>query len=195
MSRPTARDRHWLNAAVDLSRLSPPSPSHYAVGAALVAGTGELLATGYTAEGDPHHHAEEAALAKLGLLPPASRGAAPASRGAASASRGAASASRGAASASPGAGAARSSELGRATLYTSLEPCTVRKSRPTPCAELILTAGIGRVVLALREPLLFADCDGVAALRRGGVEVIEIVDLGHRVREINAHLLGLATAS
>lgn len=181
MSRPTARDRHWLNAAVDLSRLSPPSPSHYAVGAALVAGTGELLATGYTAEGDPHHHAEEAALAKLGLLPPASRGAAPASRGAASAS--------------PGAGAARSSELGRATLYTSLEPCTVRKSRPTPCAELILTAGIGRVVLALREPLLFADCDGVAALRRGGVEVIEIVDLRHRVREINAHLLGLATAS
>jgi len=154
MSFPTALDRYWLASAVDLSRQSPPSPSHYAVGAVVVAGSGEVLATGYTGEGDPHYHAEEAALAKLG---PAA--------------------------------------LARATLYTSLEPCTVRKSRPTPCSGLILAAGIGRVVLALREPSLFADCDGVRALRRGGVEVVELSGLGHRVREINGHLLGLATAS
>jgi diaminohydroxyphosphoribosylaminopyrimidine deaminase/5-amino-6-(5-phosphoribosylamino)uracil reductase len=76
------------------------------------------------------------------------------------------------------------------TLYTSLEPCTVRRSRPTPCTELILAAGILRVVFALREPLLFADCHGVEQLRRHGVEVVELADLGRRVRRINAHLLG-----
>jgi diaminohydroxyphosphoribosylaminopyrimidine deaminase/5-amino-6-(5-phosphoribosylamino)uracil reductase len=179
MSLPTARDHHWLTVAVDLSRQSPPSPSHYAVGAVIVSESGEALATGFTAEGDPHHHAEEAALAKLGLLRPTrhtdpSGPAEPHGQG-------------------PD-GGARAEDLARATLYTSLEPCTVRKSRPTPCSELILAAGIGRVVLALREPHLFADCDGVAALRRGGVEVVEIGVLGNRVREINAHLLGLATA-
>ena len=145
-------DRHWLTAAIDLSRQSPPSSSHYAVGAIVVDHSGDVLAIGYTGETDPHHHAEEAALAKLS------------------------------------AGA----DLSRATLYTSLEPCTVRKSRPHPCTGLTLAAGLRRVVLALREPLLFADCDGVEVLRRAGVEVVEIADLGHLVREVNAHLLDFA---
>jgi len=52
----------------------------------------------------------------------------------------------------------------------------------------ILAAAISRVVFALREPLLFADCDGVETLRRNGIEVVEIADLGRQVREINAHL-------
>jgi pyrimidine deaminase RibD-like protein len=37
-----------------------------------------------------------------------------------------------------------------ATLYSSLEPCSVRASRPRSCTELILTAGIERVVFAWR---------------------------------------------
>jgi diaminohydroxyphosphoribosylaminopyrimidine deaminase/5-amino-6-(5-phosphoribosylamino)uracil reductase len=147
----TDLDRHWLIAAIDLSRQSPPSSSHYAVGAIVVDQAGEMLATGYTGELDSHFHAEEAALAKL-----------------------------------------TGADLSRATLYTSLEPCTVRKSRPDPCAGLALAAGLRRVVLALREPLLFADCDGVEVLRRAGVEVIEIADLGHLVRAVNAHVLDLS---
>lgn len=74
------------------------------------------------------------------------------------------------------------------TLYTSLEPCSTRRSRPRACTELILAAGIARVVFALREPPLFADCRGAELLAAAGVEVVELPDLAPAVLEINAHL-------
>jgi diaminohydroxyphosphoribosylaminopyrimidine deaminase/5-amino-6-(5-phosphoribosylamino)uracil reductase len=80
-------------------------------------------------------------------------------------------------------------DLARTTLYTSLEPCTARSSRPVSCAGLILGAGVGRVVFALREPPLFADCDGVETLRAAGVEVVEVGDLATLVGQVNAHVL------
>jgi diaminohydroxyphosphoribosylaminopyrimidine deaminase/5-amino-6-(5-phosphoribosylamino)uracil reductase len=156
MSDATTADRRWLAATIELSRQSPPAPTNFAVGAIIVDHTGTELATGYTGEIHPRHHAEEAALAKLAGRP--------------------------------------GLDLARATMYSSLEPCTARKSRPGTCTNLILAAGIKRVVIALREPLIFADCDGVRVLRDGGVEVIEIDDLGHRVREINAHVIDLRPA-
>ncbi|RZU53958.1 diaminohydroxyphosphoribosylaminopyrimidine deaminase [Krasilnikovia cinnamomea] len=147
------RDRGWLMAAIDLSRLSPRSQDRYAVGAIVVDDrTGTALAAGYTAETGPHLHAEEVALAKLPRR--------------------------------------YDGDLGGATMYTSLEPCTTRRSRPDSCAGLILAAGLGRVVLALREPPVFAACQGIRTLRRAGVDVVELGDLGHLVREINAHVLG-----
>ncbi|WBB82482.1 deaminase [Micromonospora sp. WMMD882] len=87
--------------------------------------------------------------------------------------------------------AATGVDLTGATIYTSLEPCSVRKSRPHPCAVLIITAGITRVVLALREPPLFVTCHGVELLHTAGVEVIEIPELADQVRTINAHLPGI----
>ena len=80
-------------------------------------------------------------------------------------------------------------DLSRATVYSSLEPCTSRRSRPDTCTELILATGCARVVIALREPLVFADCHGVETLRAGGVDVLELAELGHLVREINGHVL------
>ncbi len=76
------------------------------------------------------------------------------------------------------------------TLYSSLEPCSRRRSRRRTCTELILGAGIARVVFALREPPLFADCDGAELLARAGVEVVELPALAAEVRAVNAHLLG-----
>jgi pyrimidine deaminase RibD-like protein len=76
------------------------------------------------------------------------------------------------------------------TLYSSLEPCSRRRSRRRTCTELILAAGIARVVFALREPPLFADCDGAELLARAGVEVVELAELAGGVRAVNAHLLG-----
>lgn len=76
------------------------------------------------------------------------------------------------------------------TVYSSLEPCGTRRSRPVPCAELILAAGVRRVVFALREPPLLAPGGGAALLAAGGVEVVEIPDLAGAVREVNRHLLG-----
>jgi diaminohydroxyphosphoribosylaminopyrimidine deaminase / 5-amino-6-(5-phosphoribosylamino)uracil reductase len=80
--------------------------------------------------------------------------------------------------------------LAGATLYSSLEPCLTRASRPRSCAELILEAGIGRVVIAWLEPPLFVAGGGAGALRSGGVTVVEIPWLAEEARAVNAHLLG-----
>jgi pyrimidine deaminase RibD-like protein len=77
-----------------------------------------------------------------------------------------------------------------ATMYTSLEPCTVRSSHSRTCTDLILAAGIRRVVFALREPPLFAVCHGAETLRAGGVDVLELAELAELVRQVNAHLFG-----
>lgn len=79
--------------------------------------------------------------------------------------------------------------LARATLYSSLEPCSVRASRPKSCTELILATSIPRIVFAWREPEVFVDCAGAELLRAAGREVVELPDLADRVRRMNAHLL------
>jgi pyrimidine deaminase RibD-like protein len=76
-----------------------------------------------------------------------------------------------------------------ATLYSSLEPCSQRASRPRSCTRLILDAGIGRVVLAWREPPLFvADAQGSELLEEAGVEVVEVPELADAARAANRHL-------
>jgi diaminohydroxyphosphoribosylaminopyrimidine deaminase/5-amino-6-(5-phosphoribosylamino)uracil reductase len=76
-----------------------------------------------------------------------------------------------------------------ATLYSSLEPCLARASRSRSCAELIIGAGIPRVVIAWLEPPLFAAGGGAGALRRAGVTVVEIPWLAGLARSVNAHLV------
>ncbi|MEV5576484.1 deaminase [Spirillospora sp. NPDC052269] len=78
------------------------------------------------------------------------------------------------------------------TIYSSLEPCGARRSRPRPCAELIVAAGIRRVVFAWREPSLFVEGTGDEYLRAHGVEVVELPALAAAARRPNAHLLGPA---
>ncbi|TDC18421.1 dCMP deaminase [Streptomyces sp. 8K308] len=80
-------------------------------------------------------------------------------------------------------------DLAQATIYSTLEPCTRRRSRPRSCTELILGAGIRRVVIAWREPSLFvADCVGVETLRATGVKVVEMAEFAAAARSVNAHL-------
>ncbi|GAA0902106.1 dCMP deaminase [Pseudonocardia zijingensis] len=76
------------------------------------------------------------------------------------------------------------------TVYSSLEPCSARASRPRTCSELILAAGVERVVFAWREPGVFVDGEGAELLRAGGVEVVELPELAAAARTPNAHLLG-----
>lgn len=78
--------------------------------------------------------------------------------------------------------------LTAATLYTSLEPCSKRASRPVTCTEHILRARIARVVFALSEPDLFVDCVGAETLRTAGVEVIQLEDLADAAWSANRHL-------
>ncbi|HEV7451804.1 MAG TPA: deaminase [Pseudonocardiaceae bacterium] len=79
--------------------------------------------------------------------------------------------------------------LKMATIYSTLEPCSQRKSRPRTCTQLIVEAGIHRVVMAWREPSLFvADCQGYELLANAGATVVEIPDLAEEAQAPNTHL-------
>jgi 5-amino-6-(5-phosphoribosylamino)uracil reductase len=81
--------------------------------------------------------------------------------------------------------------LATATVYSSLEPCAHRASRPKPCARLILEAGVRRVVTAWREPDTFvAAADGSGLLASRGVEVVVLPEYEERAKAPNAHLPG-----
>ncbi|MCH0561267.1 dihydrofolate reductase family protein [Streptomyces sp. MUM 16J] len=81
--------------------------------------------------------------------------------------------------------------LAGATVYSSLEPCTRRASRPMPCAELILRAGVRRVVTAWREPDTFvAAADGTGVLRNAGAEVVVLPEFAPLAKAPNEHLPG-----
>jgi len=80
-------------------------------------------------------------------------------------------------------------DLHASTLYTSLEPCSVRGSGLRACTARILDVGIPRVVFALREPAVFVEGQGVEVLADAGVEVIELDSQAPLVAQINAHLL------
>ena len=84
---------------------------------------------------------------------------------------------------------AAGARLGEATLYSSLAPGLRGASRPAPCAELIVAAGVRRVVIAWREPPLFVPGGGTAWLTARGVVVTELADLADQARAVNAHLL------
>lgn len=139
-------DQFWMRRALDYSRLCPPSPTAFSVGAVIVA-DGHELAYGFSREADDKVHAEESALSKLGDV-----------------------------------------DLSHAVLYSTLEPCSHRTSRPKPCAQLIIEAKIPRVVFAYREPSLFVTGEGAEMLSDSGVSVTELPEFAADVIEINSHL-------
>ena len=58
-----------------------------------------------------------------------------------------------------------------ATLYTSLEPCAHDSERGPACSDLIVTAGVARVVAALKDPDPRTSGQGFKRLRDAGIEV------------------------
>src|SRR2546423_1106589 len=97
---PSSDDARWMDLAVRLAWQAPLSLGAYSVGVVIVGADGHEVSRGYSREGgDPLVHAEESALAKLGVRGPMTAG---------------------------------------ATLYSTLEPCSQRKSRLRSCTELIL---------------------------------------------------------
>lgn len=80
--------------------------------------------------------------------------------------------------------------LASATVYSSLEPCARRASRPAPCARLILDAGVRRVVTAWREPDTFVTAaDGNGLLAAHGADVVVLPEYAERAKAPNKHLL------
>ncbi|CAL9466302.1 hypothetical protein SUDANB58_02749 [Streptomyces sp. enrichment culture] len=81
--------------------------------------------------------------------------------------------------------------LATATVYSSLEPCARRASRPAPCARLILDAGVRRVVTAWREPDTFVPgADGSGVLTAQGAAVVVLPEFEERAKAPNRHLTG-----
>ena len=160
-------DARWMRLAVKLAWLCQPSATAYSVGAVIVAADGTELSRGFSRDSDRVVHAEESALGKLAPGAPGAPGAPDA----------------------PG-----DPRLPGATIYSTLEPCSRRKSRPRSCTELIIASGIRRVVIAWREPALFvADCRGYELLEQAGLEVTELPAFSEQAAAPNRHLKFLSS--
>lgn len=58
-----------------------------------------------------------------------------------------------------------------ATAFVTLEPCAHQSSRGPSCADLLMAAGVARVIIAMRDPDLRTCGKGMARLEAAGVKV------------------------
>jgi diaminohydroxyphosphoribosylaminopyrimidine deaminase / 5-amino-6-(5-phosphoribosylamino)uracil reductase len=63
-----------------------------------------------------------------------------------------------------------------AALYTTLEPCAHKSERGPACSDLIIEAGIARVVTAVGDPDPRTDGNGMERLREAGISLTDGVE-------------------
>jgi diaminohydroxyphosphoribosylaminopyrimidine deaminase/5-amino-6-(5-phosphoribosylamino)uracil reductase len=74
-----------------------------------------------------------------------------------------------------------------ADLYVTLEPCAHQGRRP-PCTDMILRAGVRRVIACIQDPNPLVNGRGFARLREAGLEVLSGL-LEEEARRLNAPYL------
>jgi diaminohydroxyphosphoribosylaminopyrimidine deaminase/5-amino-6-(5-phosphoribosylamino)uracil reductase len=79
--------------------------------------------------------------------------------------------------------AANGESVQGATAYVTLEPCA-HHGRTPPCCDALISARIGRVVMAMVDPFPQVAGEGAARLRAAGVEV-QVGDEAVAAREVN----------
>ncbi len=79
-------------------------------------------------------------------------------------------------------------QSGGATLYTTLEPCAHVSARGPACCDLIMAAGVRRVVAAVRDPDPRTSGKGTARLRDSDIEVTEAVEASAAARAMAGFL-------
>ena len=85
-------------------------------------------------------------------------------------------------------------ELSRnADLYVTLEPCA-HYGRTPPCIESIISAGIKRVFIAMKDPNPLVKGKGISILRENNIEVITDI-LIEQAKEINLGFISRMTLS
>jgi diaminohydroxyphosphoribosylaminopyrimidine deaminase/5-amino-6-(5-phosphoribosylamino)uracil reductase len=85
-----------------------------------------------------------------------------------------------------------------ATAYVTLEPCA-HQSKTPPCANALVQAQVGRVIIAIEDPNPLVSGNGIRMLRDAGIETIvgigaaqaKIDHAGHfrRVRDARPHIV------
>lgn len=80
-------------------------------------------------------------------------------------------------------------DLRGAVIYSSMEPCSERRSKPVSCSRLIIDHGFKKVVFAAGEPFVFVRCKGEQMLGDAGVEVVHMRDLEKEALLPNKHIL------
>ncbi|WP_258729436.1 bifunctional diaminohydroxyphosphoribosylaminopyrimidine deaminase/5-amino-6-(5-phosphoribosylamino)uracil reductase RibD [Bacillus atrophaeus] len=77
-----------------------------------------------------------------------------------------------------------------ADIYVTLEPCSHYGKTP-PCAELIITSGIKRVFVAMRDPNPLVAGKGISMIKAAGIEVKEgiLADQAEKLNEKFLHYM------
>jgi diaminohydroxyphosphoribosylaminopyrimidine deaminase/5-amino-6-(5-phosphoribosylamino)uracil reductase len=76
-----------------------------------------------------------------------------------------------------------------ATCYVTLEPCAHESPRGPACSDLLIAAGVARVIIALGDPDPRTDGDGIARLRGAGIAVVTDVRDGDARRAMAGFLI------
>jgi diaminohydroxyphosphoribosylaminopyrimidine deaminase/5-amino-6-(5-phosphoribosylamino)uracil reductase len=79
-------------------------------------------------------------------------------------------------------------KTGGATLYVSLEPCCHKEKRTAPCTQKIISAGIKKVVISMKDPNARVSGKGIEELRRSGINVISGV-LEEKGKKLNEYYI------
>ena len=90
---------------------------------------------------------------------------------------------------------ARAAAAGRARgaeMFVTLEPCCHYGKQP-PCADAVISAGLSRVVVAMKDPFQLVRGRGLARLKKAGVKV-SLGLLAREARDLNAPFVKLRTA-